>query len=277
MTTRQFDGIIPSPPDPLDWPLPNFIPLGVDINAPTEMDWEFPRPNPLDQGDTQYCGGFGMAHFGINLPRFRDYNEADAIRFYRLCKEIEGDPLGENGVYARSTAKVLQNLGIIENYAFAPDFESMRWWILNRGPVMIGAMWMDGMMTPDANNVIHATGNWRGGHFFIANATRPDRHCKILNSWGPGWGDNGMAWISEDDINKLLGIYCEIITAVDLEDAIIPPEEPQTPPEGPPVIEPPIIVDPPIEDTPDEPEIEPAPATGCMFALSKYLLTRHKK
>jgi hypothetical protein len=121
---------------------------------------------------------------------------------------------------------------------------------------------MDGMMKPDANNLIHATGSQRGGHFYVINGYKDCRY-RILNSWGATWGINGMAYIHEDDLTKLFAIYAEAITAVDLDDAIVPPE-----PEPEPII---------IEPVEPEPIIPPDTNKGCWSILSSLFKNGHKE
>jgi len=246
---RQF-GYIQSPFDERDYNLHNFIPCGADLSL-EEIDskkWEFPIDHaPLDQKDTQHCLGFSMANFGINYPVHKDYTTADAHDFYYLCKQLEGDPTGENGAFLRSGAEVLKNLKKIDAYAFAPDLASIRWWLLNKGCMMVGSMWMSGMMNPDGNNIVHATGSNMGGHAYLLSEWTKDNYIGIQNSWGNDWGIRGKAYISASDFEKLFTYYGEAVTAVELEDAVEPiPEEPIEEPVEPPVIvEPPIVVPPP--------------------------------
>jgi GH25 family lysozyme M1 (1,4-beta-N-acetylmuramidase) len=274
---RQF-GYIKSPFDRNDYNLRNFIPLGANLSLDeiAERNWEF-RGDALDQKDTQHCLGFGMAHFGINLPVYTPYTEADAHAFYYMAKELEGDPQGENGAYARSAAEVLLNLKRIEAYAFAPDIATIKWWLLNRGCMMVGSMWLQGMMTPDAENKVYATGSNRGGHFYLINEWTCDNYIGIQNSWGKSWGQNGKAYISQTDFEKLFTYYGEAITAVELDDANVPvPEEPIEEP----IEEPPIIVDPPVEPPiePEPPIVVPPPTNkGCWTILASLLKNGYKE
>jgi hypothetical protein len=221
-----------------------------------------------------------MAAFGINLPVYKPYTNEDAHKFYYMCKELEGEPNGENGGYARSAAEVLLNLKRIEAYAFAPDIATIKWWLLNRGCMMVGSMWLQGMMNPDVNNKVYATGSNRGGHFYLINEWTCDNYIGIQNSWGNSWGNNGKAYISQADFEKLFTFYGEAITAVELDDANEPIEPPiEEPIEEPPIIiEPPVIpepVEPPIIEPPIEPEppivVPPPTNKGCWTILSSLL------
>jgi hypothetical protein len=212
-------GRLSSPFDPRDYNLKNYLPkaLGEVIE---ERKWDFPAES-LNQESTPHCVGFSMADFGINLPINTSYVNQDGHNFYYMCKVIDGDPDGENGSYVRTAAKVLKNIGKIDTYAFARDMETLKWWLLNRGALIVGTIWTNGMFEPDQNNVIHPTGSIAGGHAYILNEWRKDGYIGFQNSWGNGWGVNGKAYISAEDFAKLLYFDGEVLASVELEK---PPE-----------------------------------------------------
>jgi hypothetical protein len=158
-----------------------------------------------------------MAHFGINLPTWTVYSKEDAHDFYYKCKIVDGEPGAENGSTIRSAAKVLQDVGAIDNYAFAREVESIRWWILNKGPLIVGTLWTEGMMTPDENNMLDISGFILGGHAYLINEWTKDGRVGIKNSWGPKWGDNGKAYITVEDFRRLFYYGGEALAAVELE------------------------------------------------------------
>jgi len=225
----QF-GCKPSPKDGRDFPLTSFIPLGTNLTleGEDEMYWLF-RGTTLHQNTTKHCTGFMAADFRINDPVFNNCTNQDGHNYYYLAKELEGDPGGEDGAYMRSAAKALLSLKQIEAYAFATTIEQIKYWLIHKGCLMIGTAWMSGMMKPDSNNIIHATGTMEGYHASLAKAWRIDNMIGIKNSWGDDWGLHGEAWISVDDFEKLRGTYIEAITAVDLEDIVAPPPQPPVP------------------------------------------------
>lgn len=210
---RQF-GRIQSPIDNRDWELVDFIEPGYKLVK--EKKWDFPS-DPLDQKNSPHCVGFSMAHFGICLPTFTKYTEDDAHNFYYECKKIDGAPANEDGTTLRSAAKVMQNIGAINYYAFARDIDSIKWWLLNKGPIIMGTIWTEGMMTPDNDGVIDITGYVLGGHAYIINEWREDNYIGIQNSWGTNWGFCGRAYISKDNLSAILEYGGEALTAVELE------------------------------------------------------------
>jgi hypothetical protein len=209
-------GRIPSPPDARDYRLSSFIsPRKLDVTG-TKV-WDF-LSGPLDQGDTPHCVGFAMANFGINLPIQTAYTNENGHAFYRKCKIVDGDPNGEDGSYLRSAAKVLKAMGIIESYAFAQSTDEISWWLLNKGPVMVGTNWTSGMCVADEDNIVRPTGDVAGGHAYLINDKA--YNCDIdlygiQNSWDGYWGINGKAYISIADFSILFRQGGEAIAAVE--------------------------------------------------------------
>ena len=194
-----------------DWRLGDYMPRAYDTSGARE--WNFPVA-PLNQGQTNHCCGFGLADWGINEPIVDAYTDSDANNFYYMMKEEDGEPGNENGSTCRTVAKVGQKLGRMTNYAFASSIDEMVYWILNHGPVIIGIPWTYDMMTPDANNTIHPTGDIAGGHCCVINAKYEDSMARLRNSWGI-WGINGEAMIALDDLAKLFRNGGEIIAAIE--------------------------------------------------------------
>ena len=215
MPDRQF-GRIPSPIDDRDWNLGDFIPEKPLLRISKEVKWDFPC-TPLDQGATNHCVGYSMAHFGINLPTFTTYTKKEASSLYYKCKVVDGDPGAENGTTIRSAAKVLQDIGAIDNYAFARTMSQIKWWLVNKGPLIVGTIWSEGMMTPDKNGMLDINGFVLGGHGYIVNEIHPTKGYGIKNSWGPNWGNNGKAYISFEDFEKIFLYGGEALAAVELE------------------------------------------------------------
>lgn len=217
MTEKQYGfGRIPSPFDWRDYNLTAFMPKGIlKETFINERKWDYPK-EPLDQGSTPHCVGFSMANFGVNLPIFTNFENDDGHRFYYLCKIEDGEPNSENGSYVRSAAKVLKDNGHIRAYAFAHTIEDIKWWILNKGPMIVGTIWTQDMMTPDENGIIRITGPIVGGHAYLLNEWREDDYIGIQNSWGNEWGLNGKAYISKNDFEILFNFDGEAITSVEV-------------------------------------------------------------
>lgn len=211
---RQFGRNV-SPFDSRDFNLRSFATKGIGPSV-NERKWAFPQ-EPLDQGETPHCVGFSMANFGINLPVFTPYTNEAGHKFYYKCKVVDGNPGDEDGSTIRSAAKVLKNDGIINAYAFAYDLAMIKWWVLNRGPVIVGTTWTSDMMIPDADNMIYPTGARLGGHAYLINEWTKNQLIGIQNSWGNDWGIHGKAYILASDFEKLFKYDGEAMAAVELE------------------------------------------------------------
>jgi len=230
-------GRIQSPFDSRDYMLRDYMYggktyIGALLN---EKQWEFPGLS-LDQGETNHCVGFTMANFGINCPINTKYTNDDGSDFYYMCKIIDKEPLKEDGSYIRSAAKVLKNLGKIDIYAFASNIEDIKYWIINKSPILAGTMWTEGMMTPDANNFLTISGEVVGGHAYLLNEWTSNDYIGIQNSWGENWGKNGKAYISAADFQKLFLSGGEALATVELLDKHNEPERPDIPVEEPIII-----------------------------------------
>lgn len=162
------------------------------------------------------CVGFSAASWGINSPTNTEFANADGHRFYYECKVVEGQPGEENGAYIRSIGKVLKANKHLEAYAFAPDINTIKYWLLYKGPIIAGTIWKEGMFTPDENNVIHPTGSSMGGHAYLLNEWRADDYIGIQNSWGESWGKNGKAYISKEDFEVIFAQGGEALAAVEI-------------------------------------------------------------
>ena len=209
-------GRVKSTFDENDFNLKDFIPASAPISLVKESKWEFPHDS-LDQGDTPHCTGFSRASYGINYPVHVDYTDADGHRFYYQNKIIDGQPNAENGSSIRSIAKALKADNRIEAYAFAPDMALVKWWLLNRGPMIAGTIWLSGMFEPKPDNTLSIEGDIVGGHAYLLNEWRIDNYIGIQNSWGKSWGLNGKAYISAVDFEKLFNYNGEVMAAVELD------------------------------------------------------------
>ena len=220
--TTDYHGLgrYQSPFDARDYNVKDYIPKGALRKIIEESNWSFPG-DPLDQGDSSHCVGFSMADFGINSPVNTQYTNEDGHAFYYKCKVIDEQPNTENGSTIRSAAKVLRVEGRIENYAFAPDMATIKWWLLNQSPMIVGTMWTESMFTPNENNIIKVDENMVGGHAYLLNEWRIDNYIGIQNSWGAAWGKNGKAYIYAEDFEKLFKYDGEALAAVELEPSTI--------------------------------------------------------
>jgi hypothetical protein len=179
-----------------------------------------------DQGNTSSCTGFAWAHWIEDGPVTHKGVApiVDPFKIYhggQVNDEWEGTAY--EGTSILGTAKWLQHNNIIGNYYWGYDIDTVLYVLFNVGPVVLGVNWHLDMFEPDPiSNTIKATGPVIGGHAVVLNGGSLTREQgRIKNSWGRAWGDDGHAWISFSDLDKLIRNQGEACLA--LENKIIQP------------------------------------------------------
>jgi C1A family cysteine protease len=88
--------------------------------------------------------------------------------------------------------------------------------VLTKGPVVVGTNWYYNMFFPNKLGVISATGKLAGGHAYLINGVDTvKKQFRIKNSWGRRWGQLGHAYISFDDMKKLISQNGEVCLAIE--------------------------------------------------------------
>ncbi len=176
----------------------------------------------LDQGPDGACVGFGVAHELIARPS--EVKNIDAKfakeQVYWGAQKIDpwegGSYPGAMPFYEGSSVlagvKMAKTLGYIDEYRWAFGIEDLKYGVGHNGPAVIGINWYEGMYSPDEKNFIHVTGNLTGGHCVLVNSiSLKHQRFTLHNSWGKNWGKNGEAYISFDDMDRLLKEYGEAV------------------------------------------------------------------
>ncbi len=171
----------------------------------------------LDQGQVGSCtGNAGIGSMGTT-PLFEalkdvvgGYNldEPGAVKLYSDAESIDGDgpyPPNDNGSDGLSIAKALKNAGMISGYQHTFSLDACLK-ALGQTPVMLGMNWYDSMMSPAADGRLSISGNIAGGHEIEAREIdATNKRVWIDNSWGESWGVAGRAYLTFDDLGRLLG------------------------------------------------------------------------
>jgi C1A family cysteine protease len=196
--------------------------LRREVPVKTFRSWIAPGP-VLDQGATSMCvaysgGKYLMTHPVTNaLPNLPD--------LYKECQrndEWEGEDY--DGTSVRALMKVFKNRGFVSEYRWAFDVQTLTGALINHGPVVMGTSWYMDMFVPDDNGYITPTGQNAGGLAYLLVAANTQRRnpdgskgaVRILNSWGPGWGQGGRAWLTLQNLEKLLKDWGEAAMATEL-------------------------------------------------------------
>jgi hypothetical protein len=190
----------------------------IETKKPRSYTWRCNET--LDQGPDGACVGFGVAHELIARPsevqgltntfaKEQIYWEAQKIDYWDGGSYPGGSPFYE-GTSVLAGVKVAHKLGYMEEYRWAFGLEELKLGVGYNGPAVIGVPWYTGMFNPDAKGYIHATGDIAGGHCVLVNAISVSKgRFTIHNSWGAGWGKDGEAYISFEDMDKLLSEWGE--------------------------------------------------------------------
>ncbi len=161
-----------------------------------------------NQENQPHCVGFAWAHWVEDGPVTHKGLApiANPSNIYYEAQTIDEWP-GENydGTSVRAGAKILQKQGLISEYRWAWELQTLIDSVLELGPVVVGTNWYEGMFYPDSLAFIKVTGRIAGGHAYVINGVNTKKKFfRIKNSWGREWGKKGHAFISFDDMSKLI-------------------------------------------------------------------------
>jgi hypothetical protein len=150
------------------------------------------------------------ASHGAFTPGLYAPDEDFAVRLYSLATRLDSVsghyPPTDTGSSGLGVAKALRVLGLASSYSHAFSMSGLTS-ALQRGPVMIGIVWLNSMFDPDGDGrlVVDPGSDVAGGHEIELNrfdATTGD--FWITNSWGEAWGVNGCAYFTTADLRWLL-------------------------------------------------------------------------
>jgi C1A family cysteine protease len=198
--------------------------------APLEVTrdkWFWGTGSVLDQGSTSHCVAYSTEQWLVSEP-VKNKMYLKPSELYKLCQlndEWEGQEPAYLGTSVRASMKVLQAAGLIGAYVWAFDAETIRRWVLMKGPVIVGTNWYSDMYKPNRfTGFIRPTGRPDGGHAYLIRGAddtvkAPDGTkgaFRIINSWGVNWGQQGKAWLSYKDMDGLIKNQGEAVTATEV-------------------------------------------------------------
>jgi hypothetical protein len=174
-----------------------------------------------DQGEMPYCVAFAWAHWLEDGPVTQPGNAPIVIPadLYAAAQEVDEWPgTAYDGTSVRAGAKVLQTHGFVQSYQWAFSIDEAIRTLLHLGPMVIGVNWYDSMFEPDEAGFVDVSGPVAGGHAVKLDGVNTKRGLfRIKNSWGREWGNNGFAYISFEDFERLLREDGEACIAIEVK------------------------------------------------------------
>jgi len=183
-------------------------------NLPVEKEYQLgPR---LDQGNLPRCVAYAIEQFLASEPSF-EKNPPTIDLIYSKAQAVDGIPGPHDGTTVRAGLKILSDMGNIEStYVWAYDINTLKRFLLTRGPVVFGVTWYDQMFRPDRSGLVRVGGTAVGGHSFLCcGYSQKTDLWHFCNSWGNSWGADGTFYMSSTDVSLLLKDYGEAGSAVD--------------------------------------------------------------
>jgi hypothetical protein len=181
----------------------------VDKTKPRTKAWR--RGKPYDQGSTSQCvaytgkGILNTQALSAAAP-YRVRTRIDPADLYKGAQandQWQGDAY--DGTSGLGLCRHLKNVGLIRSYRWCFGLDQTLLVLAWVGPVGIGVNWREDMWDTDLDGYIRASGDAVGGHEVELTAVDvPKRRVTVTNSWGTGWGHGGKAFLSFDDLGRLL-------------------------------------------------------------------------
>lgn len=182
-------------------------------------------PGVLDQGNTSQCVAYSTTKWLVSGPVTNTKMPWPIDAFYRDCQRVDEWP-GEDydGTSVRAAFRLLKERGYVSEYRWAFDHPMLLRHVLSVGPAVLGTDWHLDMFRPDRHGYIEPTGDIAGGHAYaVVGADRDKVHpdtgwvgaYRIVNSWGPNWGEGGRAWLAFDHADALIKNWGEACTAIE--------------------------------------------------------------
>lgn len=158
----------------------------------------------LNQGQLPRCVGYSIAMEIGMQPYYHNVTDYLADILYLEGQKIDYWPgEGYDGTSVLAGMITAKKLGFFHEFRWAlpPNpLEDMILTVGNKGPVVCGTNWYQGMFTPDASGFVHPTGAIVGGHAYVISQVNIGQgYFYSPNSWG----DAGFK-ITFADMDKLI-------------------------------------------------------------------------
>ncbi len=175
-----------------------------------------------DQGSEGACTGHGETVDLIASPRPDPYVDAPRANVYAYGHYVRNRQVdywpGEayDGSSVDATKKTSRERGYIDGWRWMTSAEQVRDAVIASGPVVLGINWYDGMYDTRPSGLVDVSGPLVGGHCLTIRGYHPAMRItgedwysrfevfKWQNSWGAGYGKNGVGYLRFADLQALL-------------------------------------------------------------------------
>lgn len=199
------------------------------VTLPVNKVWNI-APRSLDQGPTSCCVGFAWSNF-LRCAPMQTVKNQSPFDIYRKAVQLDEWPENNSeatlpdgsdkfvsGTSVRAGAEAVTAEGRLKSYLWAFTLSPVIEWVLTRGPVVLGVNWYSSFDKPNADGIARITpqASVVGGHAFLMRGANTKRSLALFeNSWGDGWGRNGMFYLPFADLERLIYEKGEVCTAIE--------------------------------------------------------------
>ncbi len=178
----------------------------------------------MDQGGTSQCVAYAGTKLLTSYPINNKPHMTPEVLYDETRRVDEWEGEDYDGTSVHGLMKILLREGYVREYVWATRHEQVLEHVMLKGPVVTGTDWYREMFKVDRYGYIMPEGQWDGGHaYVIIGASRsrknPDGSIgayRILNSWGPTWGEKGRAWMTFNHYAQLLRQNGEAAAAIEV-------------------------------------------------------------
>ncbi|RWX49427.1 hypothetical protein VT98_10533 [Candidatus Electrothrix communis] len=157
-------------------------------------------PKMLNQGFSGACVGYAWAHLLVAEPLLlHDITDRTAkeVIYWNAQKlddreggEYPGSELLSFGTSVLAGAKAVRKAGYIIDYVLLSSFEETIRFLKDKGPLVFGCSWFDGMRKPDPETgYVTPTGSLSGKHTVLLNEVHIIRCSR-------GWVNDKQSWVN---------------------------------------------------------------------------------
>lgn len=183
--------------------------LLYEVEIPTfkKRARRWPRSPITDQGREGACVGHAQTRIaasrtGLRAPDLSQHS----FGWYKAAQQIDEWP-GENysGTSVRAGGEIGLKAGHYKEYRWAFGIDQALEALTTVGPLVLGIPWYDSMYETDDEGWINVSGTKVGGHAIDADYINwRYEYVELPNSWGLGYGKQGVGRMSFETLDQLL-------------------------------------------------------------------------